>query len=113
MLGPLAPSRNSGSQKGLFGTLSVDLAQNPTVPKSVRAGPKKLGYAAMSEEEQGEKGFRGDTIVGNVVAGDRVVIVAGEERLRGLVGTVNSVDLEKEEVKLMDINTVSTCPLHI
>lgn len=107
-LGPLAPNRNSGAKKGAFGTVRQELVSGPLIPKSVRAGPKKVGYAALSEEEQlGKEGFKGDTIVGNVVNGDRVVIVHGPEHLRGLIGTVIHTDIEREEVKLRGINTVS------
>lgn len=104
--GPLAPNRNIGPQKGTYGTTSTDYSQTAPVPKSVRAAPKKEGYAFINEREQKE-GFKGDTIVGNVVADDRVVIIAGPERLRGLIGTVNNVDNERETVTLINVNVVS------
>lgn len=106
--GPLAPNRNAGTRKGTFGTSDTEFYQLPRVPESVRAAPKKEGFAAISEEEQATEGFRGDTIVGNVVVNDRVAIVAGPERLRGLIGTVSDVDNDKETVKLTNVNTVST-----
>lgn len=107
--GPLAPNRNAGTQRGKYGTVDFGLTQLPTTPKSVRAGPKREGYAIIgdSEEEADKRNFKGETIVGNVVEGDKVVIVAGPERLRGLIGYVNAIDLEREEVKLRNINTVS------
>lgn len=109
MAGPLAPNRNSGLQKGIYGTIELGLGTLPDVPKSVRAGPKTKGYAVTTDDEKDR--FKGTTIVGNVVENDRVVIVAGPERLRGLIGTVNHVDMEKEEVKLRNVNTVSSLQL--
>lgn len=107
--GPLAPNRNSGARRGTYGTVTTTLTQLPEIPKSVREGPRLEGYAVRRENDK--KGFKGKTIVGNVVQYDRVVIVAGPERLRGLIGTVNHVDHVKEEVKLRNINTVSLCVL--
>lgn len=102
--GPLAPKRDTGTDKGVFGTVGVERIQHPDIPESVRTGPRKEGYAITLDKDEP---FTGDTIVGNVVSGDRVVIVAGPERLRGLIGHVNSVDLAREEVKLANINSVS------
>lgn len=108
LLGPLAPNRNVGKEKGKLGTISSDIVSNPDLPKAVRASPQGYGYDAVDKTGQGKnKLFKGRTIVGNVVAGDRVVVVHGPERLRGQIGEVLSVDHKKEELKVKDVNIVS------
>lgn len=108
VLGPLAPNRDTGLERGVFGTLDRDaVLQNPTVPQSVRDVPKHPGFEARDYGEEGKKGFTGRTIAGNVALQDRVVIVHGPDRLRGLIGRVMMVDDEKEEVRLTGINLVS------
>lgn len=104
--GPLAPNRNSGTEKGVYGTADTDFFQLGRVPQVAFEGPKKEGFAAISEKDEAE-GFKGTTIVGNVTINDRVVIVNGPERLRGLIGYVNDVDQERETVKITNVNTVS------
>lgn len=107
ILGPLAPNRNVGQGKGTFGTIDVDLIQSPTIPKQVKGDPKFPGYDAVNYEKKKGLAFRGDTIVGNVVAGDRVVVVHGPERIRGKIGHVSSVDYDREELRIENINLVS------
>jgi len=108
ILGPLAPNRDVGRDNGKLGTISADLTPEPELPRSVRASPRGRGYDAIDKSGEGRnKLFKGRTIVGNVVAGDRVVIVHGPQRLRGQIGEVLDVDYEKEELKLKNINIVS------
>lgn len=115
ILGPLAPNRNVGTSKGTFGTVDTELIQSPLIPKPVMAKPKRVGYDASDYEGQDKKlAFTGDTIVGNVVVGDRVVVVHGPERIRGVIGTVQNVDLQREELRIDNVNVVSThCSLPI
>jgi len=109
ILGPLAPNRNVGTNKGTFGTVDVDLIQSPAVPKQVKARPVRAGYDATDwEGKHKSSAFTGDTIVGNVVVGDRVVVVHGPERIRGVIGPVLSVDYEREELRIENVNVVST-----
>jgi len=113
ILGPLAPNRNVGVNKGTFGTVEPELIQTSAVPRSVRARPKIVGYDAADYEGLDKKwAFTGDTIVGNVVAGDRVVVVHGSERIRGTIGNVLSVDYEREELRIDNVNVVSTRRSH-
>jgi len=109
ILGPLAPNRNVGTSKGTFGTVDVELLQTPMVPTQVQEGPKRLGYDASDYEgKHKRKAFTGRTVVGNVVAGDRVVVVRGPERIRGKIGSVLTVDHDREELRIDNINVVST-----
>jgi len=113
ILGPLAPNRNVGTNKGTYGTVDVEMIQSPAIPKQVQGGPKRPGYDVM-EYEGKHKGiaFTGDTIVGNVVVDDRVVVVHGPERIRGIIGDVLSVDYQREELRITNVNVVSTCSFY-
>lgn len=111
-LGPLAPNRGVGKEKGKFGTISYDLQYNYTLPKDGQSTPRLPGYNRMSSEEVDNKypRFKGKTILGNVAAGDRVVIVQGPTRVRGQIGIVSSVDDEREELRISNVNIVSSVP---
>lgn len=111
ILGPLAPNRNIGNSKGTFGTIDVEMIQSPMVPRQVKAAPKRPGYDAMDWEGKHKNiAFTGDTIVGNVAVDDRVVVVHGPERIKGMIGTVLSVDEDREELRIQNINVVSIRP---
>lgn len=107
-LGPLAPHRDAGKRKGQLGAIAYDVAFNPEIPKEVRKTPKEPGYSIMSTIADDPKFplFTGTTIVGNVVAGDRVVVVKGPTRIRGQIGFVTDIDISKEEVKISNVNIV-------
>lgn len=102
MLGPLAPNRNSGIHRNVFGTVDGSMANRPALPKDWT--PKlPLGYKYIGDSY---KGFKGTTMAGNVALDDRVCVVHGPERLVGLIGTVTEVDNQTGMLKLRDINVV-------
>ncbi|KAK5073976.1 hypothetical protein LTR64_006883 [Lithohypha guttulata] len=105
LLGPLAPNRDSGTNRGSYGAIEVDLFHPPEIPFQTRGGPKIAGYEARDWEEQDEEDrFKGETIVGNVIENDRVVIVHGPEHLRGRVDYVQAIDPKSESVRLRTVN---------
>lgn len=108
--GPLAPNRNSGLQKDVYGSVDPTFLQNRPIPEAARAGPKKLSSAAVDSEDRHE-GFQGQGNIGNIVVGDRVVVVKGHEKMKGKIGSVTEVDTESEVVKLQNINSVSALQL--
>lgn len=109
MLGPLAPNRNVGLDKGTFGTIDVQSIQRPQIPKPAQGGPKVKGDVATDWEGKHRKlKFKGNTIVGNVVVGDRVCVVHGHPRIKGQIGYVSVVDPEREELRITNINVVCT-----
>lgn len=97
MLGPLAPNRDSGVSRNVVGTIDPQLRQIPEVLEPV----------ANVLKAQKHK-FTGTSMAGNVVVHDRVVVVAGPERLRGLIGEVIDIDNEKHTLRLKNINLVSS-----
>ena len=67
-------------------------------------GPKE-----RDEEGFGlRKNWEGEGNEGNIVVGDRVVVVRGVEEAVGKIGTVKDVDLNRGELTVMEVNTVST-----
>lgn len=107
MLGPLAPNRNSGDKQGTFGTLDIPAFALPKLPRAAQGGPKIRGAHAVDWEGAArDKQFRGRTIVGNVVVGDRVCVVNGPDRLKGLIGYVAEVDFAQEFVRVTNVNVV-------
>ena len=81
ILGPLAPDRNVGDRKGVYGTLESRAARSPLVVTKHRA--KYVPYTV----------------------GDRVVVVRGRER--GKIAAIKEVDEERETVELDGVNIVS------
>lgn len=80
-LGPLAPQRDVGDQKGIYGTMNPMATQQPKVPERQR--PEYLNFAV----------------------GDRVVVVRG--RSKGRISEIKSIDEEALTVDLEGVNTVS------
>lgn len=85
--GPLAPMRDVGLLKEKYGTVQPQMTQFPDVPRNVKA-LKPLDYA--------------------IVAGDRVVVVSGPDRIKGLIGQVGDVDKDKQVVTIIGVNVVCT-----
>ncbi|RMD39741.1 hypothetical protein DV735_g5395, partial [Chaetothyriales sp. CBS 134920] len=105
MLGPLAPDRDTGKTKGQFGTVDPIHMQRAELPKYLVGGP------AAAEESNGEwKGlgreelWEGEGNQGNIVVGDRVCVVSGPDHVKGQIGTVTEVSLEKGEVTVAQVN---------
>ena len=80
-LGPLAPQRDVGDQKGVYGTLSPMAIHRAKVPERHR--DKYINFAV----------------------GDRVAVVRG--RARGKIAEIRTVDTEAMTVVLEGINTAS------
>jgi large subunit ribosomal protein L24 len=83
-LGPLAPQRDVGDQKGIYGTMSPMAMRQPQVPERHRE--KYINFAV----------------------GDRVVVVRG--RSKGKITEIKNVDAEAMTVGVEGINTVSAKP---
>ncbi|RMZ87112.1 hypothetical protein DV736_g5659, partial [Chaetothyriales sp. CBS 134916] len=105
MLGPLAPDRDTGKTKGQFGAVDPIYMQRAELPKYLVGGP------AVAEESKGEwKGlsreelWEGEGNQGNIVVGDRVCVVNGPDNVKGQIGTVTEVSLEKGEVTIAEVN---------
>jgi large subunit ribosomal protein L24 len=84
LLGPLAPQRDVGDQKGLYGTMTPMAVRQPKVPERQR--PEHLNFAV----------------------GDRVVVVRG--RPKGMISEIKTINEEAMTVTLEGINTVSAKP---
>jgi large subunit ribosomal protein L24 len=84
LLGPLAPQRDVGDQKGIYGTMSPMAIRQPKVP-----------------ERQREEYI-------NFAIGDRVVIVRG--RSKGKIAAIRTIDEETMTVGLEGMNTVRANP---
>lgn len=83
-LGPLAPQRDVGDQKGVYGTMNPVALRQPKVPG--RHQEKYINFAV----------------------GDRVVVVRG--RSKGRITDIKTIDGETMTVGLEGINTVSATP---
>ena len=80
--GPLAPQRNAGAAKGIYGTLNMEASRIPTIP-----------------EKQREKYI-------NFTVGDRVCAVRG--RNRGRIGEITEVDAGRMTVTVEGFNQVQS-----
>lgn len=109
-LGPLAPNRDAGRQRGLLATVDVQFATPPRVPsyltKDPQHRPKIAGYEFHDYEASPALKFKGKTIIGNILVGDRVCVIHGDEKIKGLVGYVKEVMDEQESVRITNINVV-------
>jgi large subunit ribosomal protein L24 len=83
-LGPLAPQRDVGDQKGIYGTMDPMAMLQPKVPQRHR--PEYLNFAV----------------------GDRVVVVRG--RSKGRISDIKTIDEVALTVSLEGMNTVSAKP---
>ena len=102
--GELAANRNAGLRKGILGTTDAALVTSKEVPGFMVGGPKE-----RDEEGFGlRKNWEGEGNEGNIVVGDRVVVVRGVEEAVGKIGTVKDVDLNRGELTVMEVNMVST-----
>lgn len=82
MRGPLAPQRDSGSDKKSFGALNPQAMNPPVIPKHLRR--KFVNFAE----------------------GDRVCIMKGRDQ--GRINEVTKVDAENETVTVKDLNMVGS-----
>lgn len=105
-LGPLAPNRDAGKHRGLLATIDVAFANLPAVPKYANNGPKHSGSTYVDYGAEESKKFKGRTLVGNILIGDRVCIVKGDPKIRGLVGYVKDVEEDTESVRITNIYMV-------
>lgn len=80
LLGPLAPKRDVGHQKGTFGTIDA---------RALRGG-------AIPEEKRTKRW--------PIREGDRVVLLEGRDK--GKIGTVKTCDKEREEAIVDGLNKV-------
>ena len=78
--GPLAPQRNVGAAKGIYGTLDMEGSRIPTIPEKQR--DKYINFAV----------------------GDRVCAVRGRDR--GRIGEITEVDAGKMTVTVEGLNQV-------
>ena len=83
LLGPLAPRRDVGDKKDIYGTV----------------GPQRLRGVEKPEGQYKDWG---------IVQGDRVVIVQDGHRERGKIGTVREVRKAAEECTIQGLNMVNS-----
>ena len=87
MLGPLAPQRDVGAQKGSYGTMSLQSLREPKIPERER--PEYINFAV----------------------GDRVSVVRG--RAMGKISEIRKINQDSLTVDLDDgVNTVSRGTKH-
>ncbi|EXJ59140.1 hypothetical protein A1O7_06571 [Cladophialophora yegresii CBS 114405] len=106
MLGPLAPKRDVGTKQNFYGTVSNLLYAGPVFPPRVRRGPKGKGWDFVGGEGRPEeqKEWEGYGNEGNIVEGDRVVVVKGPTSLVGQIGKVKEVASDTKEVRIEGLN---------
>lgn len=85
MLGPLAPRRDVGKQKSVYGSVPTTRLQFPTIDVE-----RRRRYI-------------------NIMEGDRVCAITGRDK--GKIGKVTSVDEEKESLTVEGLNIVSLLPI--
>lgn len=104
--GPLAANRNIGKARGTYGTLDALTSNYINVPTKAQTHIKRLGLNDIKDDGSvaPKLAFKGRTILGNVAINDRVVVVEGPARIKGIVGTIKSIGSETETVVLKDIN---------
>ncbi|KAI1616135.1 hypothetical protein EDD37DRAFT_99522 [Exophiala viscosa] len=104
--GPLASKRDAAEKADLYGTVSGILAQGPNFPQRARNAPRGSGGDKVGSEGLiGEhKEWEGEGNEGNIVAGDRVVVIQGHESIIGQIGTVNEVQLHRKELAIEGLN---------
>jgi len=108
ILGPLAPDRNSGKNKGVYGAVEPVMVRGPSLPTRVRKGPSGNGWDIQGSEGKPDEGkeWEGVGQEGNIVVGDRVCVVKGRDEIRGRIGVVKDVSLERGEVTVEGLNHV-------
>ena len=112
LLGPLAPKRNVGAKQDFYGTVSNLLVNGPVFPPKVRRGPKGVGWDFVGSEgrEHEQRDWVGEGNEGNIVGGDRVVVVRG--KLMGQIGKVRDVAPDTKSVRLEGMNLVCFAASH-
>lgn len=108
--GPLAPKRDVGRLKGLYGTIENAASRRPVVPRSARLGEDNT---SKEHDDEGEEDVHetpdSKVIEGNarnIVAGDRVCVIRGREGTKGRIGKVKEVHLDRNEISIEGINMV-------
>jgi large subunit ribosomal protein L24 len=109
MLGPLAPKRDIGAKTDFYGVVDTLLLQGAPFPDRMYKGPKSEGWSPVGMEGRIEEQveWEGTGNEGNVVEGDRVVVVRGKPGLVGQIGKVKEVSRDSKEVKIEGLNLVS------
>lgn len=108
--GPLAASRDIGKIRGAYGTVESATANPLTIPRQAQTVAKRLTQNDINDDGSVAPAlaFKGRTILGNIAINDRVVVVEGPPKVKGLIGTIKSIGQESESVVLKDINIVCT-----
>ena len=106
--GPLAPDRDTGLRRGALGTSNPVMNQRPNIPREKRGGVGSVG-----EKSNGDRwNWVGEGNEGNIVVGDRVVVIRGEEGVTGRIGKVKEVDERAGTCVIEGLNEVCS-PKHI
>lgn len=84
--GPLAPMYDAGLERDRYGSVDIAASVLPSFPK-IKSVPQPL-------------------LAESLVAGDRVAVINGPDRLKGLIKQVMSVDLATNSVRLVSGNMV-------
>ena len=105
LAGPLAADRDTSLQRGKYGTISNTQMMRAAPPAYVMDVPQEK----LEEPLPGVPAeWSGEGNEGNIVVGDRVCIIRGREGVKGKIGTVKTVDLEKSTLTVGDVNMVCT-----
>jgi large subunit ribosomal protein L24 len=95
-LGPLAPKRDVGDMKEVYGTLQGNRVKGqPIDPRKIAEVLKDVGYNNMWR-----------TVV--FVVGDRVVLLEGKDK--GKIGIINNIDVPRGECTVEGLNMVRLLP---
>lgn len=101
--GPLAPNRDSGLQKGAYGTVHQSQIQSRDLPKYMVGAP----WVDDIESNLGvRKEWEGEGNEGNIIVGDRVCVVRGAPGVVGQIGQVVTIAPEKGDLTVKDVNMV-------
>ena len=108
--GPLAPKRDVGRLKGLYGTIETAASRSPVVPRNARLGEDDTSKDPDDEEGEDPHEIPESKVIEgnarNIIAGDRVCVIRGREGTKGRIGKVKEIFLDRNEISVEGINMV-------
>ncbi|KIV88669.1 hypothetical protein PV10_08330 [Exophiala mesophila] len=106
--GPLAPKRDVGRLKGLYGTIETAASRSPVVPRNARLGEDDTSKDPDDEEGEDPHEIPESKVIEgnarNILAGDRVCVIRGREGTKGRIGKVKEIFLDRNEISVEGIN---------
>ena len=105
LAGPLAADRDTSLKRGSYGAISTTQMTRASAPAYVMDVPQNK----LEEPSPGvPTEWSGEGNEGNIVVGDRICIIRGREGVKGKVGIVKTVDMEKGTLTVGDVDMVCT-----